>query len=110
MKKNQTHAAAGGVLRKQLAARQDQLTKQIDALSVTKEWKPGLDVRLKNAIERFRWFICGTFGVKRETVTDKHVALLARKAVRDFSFMYRNFNGIGFTTQERLEEWAKDVR
>jgi hypothetical protein len=84
----------------------DPLTAAIAGLPIERPTQSFQSQRLRNALERFRWFICGTFGVLREDVSDAHVAALIERSVRDFAFMYRNFPGIGLSTQEELATWA----
>jgi hypothetical protein len=92
------------------SAQPDPLTTAIAGLPIERPAPSFQSPRLRNALERFRWFICGTFGVLREDVSDAHIAALIERGVRDFAFMYRNFPGVGLSTQEELAAWAGQQR
>ena len=111
-KPHHNHASAGGDLSQQLFSKRerrwlnDPIADAIRALQVEEKREPRTNRRLRDAIERFRYFLCGQFGLMAEDVEDMHVALFAARVTKDFSFMYRHFHGIGSTTTDELADWA----
>jgi hypothetical protein len=87
------------------------LSERIESLNLNYKGDPeqNLPRRLRSAINRFRWHLCGLFGVSSETVTDLHVAQFALRVVRNFSYMYEHFNGIGIEVKNQLAGWSRAI-
>lgn len=85
----------------------DELTERINQFDPTPEPRP-LPTRLKQAIDRVRWHVCGVFGVRESAVTDAHVAAFLSRVKADY--LFRKMPGIGYETEEALLKWAREVQ
>lgn len=81
----------------------DELSDRISHFEPADEPRP-LPTRLRQAIDRVRWHICGVFGVRESTVTDAHVAQFLLRVKQDY--LFRKLPGIGYQSEEDLLRWS----